>query len=86
MRDAFIDFGKLMKSALFRDRLKTVFGKENQTLYSRRIEDEIYREVREGRDGMLSELEKQAQGKLPGIGDLSRNMFQSLFGMNVSGD
>ena len=59
---------------------------ENRTLYSRRIEDEIYREVREGRDGMLSELEKQAQGKLPGIGDLSRNMFQSLFGMNVSGD
>ena len=83
MRDAFIDFGKLMKSALFRDRLKTVFGKENQTLYSRRIEDEIYREVREGRDGMLSELEKQAQGKLPGIGDLSRDVFQSLFSMNV---
>ena len=34
----------------------------------------------------MLELEKQAQGKLPGIGDLSRNMFQSLFGMNVSGD
>lgn len=83
MRDAFIDFGKLMKSALFRDRLKTVFGKENQTLYSRRIEDEIYQEVREGRDGMLSELEKQAQGKLPGIGDLSRDVFQSLFSTNV---
>ena len=65
MRDAFIDFGKLMKSALFRDRLKTVFGKENQTLYSRRIEDEIYREVRKDRDGMLSEWEKQVQGKLP---------------------
>ena len=45
MRDAFIDFGKLMQSAFFRDRLKMVFGKENQTLYSRRIEDEIYREV-----------------------------------------
>ena len=83
MRDAFIDFGRLMKSAFFRDRLKTVFGKENQTLYSRRIEDEIYREVREGRDGMLSEWEKQAQGKLPGIGDLSRDVFQSLFSMNV---
>ena len=83
MRDAFIDFGRLMKSAFFCDRLKTVFGKENQTLYSRRIEDEIYQEVREGRDGMLSELEKQAQGKLPGIGDLSRDVFQSLFSTNV---
>lgn len=83
MRDAFIDFGKLMQSAFFRDRLKMVFGKENQTLYSRRIEDEIYREVRKDRDGMLSEWEKQAQGKLPGIGDLSRDVFQSLFSMNV---
>lgn len=83
MRDAFIDFGRLMKSAFFCDRLNTVFGKENRTLYSRRIEDEIYREVREGRDGMLSELEKQAQGKLPGIGGLSRDVFQSLFSMNV---
>ncbi len=83
MRDAFIDFGRLMKSAFFRDRLKTVFGKENQTLYSRRIEDEIYREVRKDRDSMLSEWEKQAQGKLPGIGDLSRDVFQSLFSMNV---
>ena len=83
MRDAFIDFGRLMKSAFFCDRLKTVFGKENQTLYSRRIEDEIYQEVREGRDGMLSEWEKQAQGKLPGVGDLSRDVFQSLFSMNV---
>lgn len=83
MRDAFIDFGRLMKSAFFRNRLKTVFGKENQTLYSRRIEDEIYREVRKDRDGMLSEWEKQAQGKLPGIGDLSRDVFQSLFSMNV---
>ena len=83
MRDAFIDFGKLMQSAFFRDRLKMVFGKENRTLYSRRIEDEIYREVRDGRDNMLSELEKQAQGKLPGISDLSRDVFQSLFSMNV---
>ncbi len=83
MRDAFIDFGKLMQSAFFRDRLKMVFGKENQTLYSRRIEDEIYREVRKDRDGMLSEWEKQVQGKLPGISDLSRDVFQSLFSMNV---
>lgn len=83
MRDAFIDFGKLMQSAFFRDRLKMVFGKESRTLYSRRIEDEIYREAREGRDNMLSELEKQAQGKLPGISDLSRDVFQSLFSMNV---
>lgn len=83
MRDSFIDFDKLMKSALFRDHLTTMFGKDNQTLYSRKIEDEIYREVREGRDSMLSELEKQAQGKLPSIGDLSRDVFQSLFSMNV---
>ena len=52
---------------------------ENRTLYSRRIEDEIYREVREGRDGMLSELEKQAQGKLPGIGDLSVFLVLAIF-------
>ena len=83
MRDAFIDFGRLMKSAFFRDRLKTVFGKDNQTLYARRIEDEIYREVREDRDDKLSELEKQAQEKLLGISDLSRDVFQSLFSMNV---
>ena len=32
---------------------------------------------------MLSEWEKQVQGKLPGISDLSRDVFQSLFSMNV---
>ena len=72
-----------MQSAFFRDRLKIVFGKENQTLYSRRIEDEIYQEAHEGRDDMLGELEKQAQGKLPGISDLFHDVFQSLFSMNV---
>ena len=43
MRDAFIDFGRLMKSAFFRNHLNTVFGKGNRILYFRRIEDEIYR-------------------------------------------
>lgn len=83
MRDVFIDFGRLMKSDFFRDRLKMVFGKENQTLFSRRIEDEIYREVRRDRDGALCEIETQGQGKLPGISDLSRDVFQSLFSLNV---
>lgn len=83
MRDVFIDFGRLMKSDFFRDRLKMVFGKENQTLFSRRIEDEIYREVRRDRDGVLCEIENQGQGKLPGISDLSRDVFQSLFSLNV---
>lgn len=83
MRDIFIDFGKLMKSDFFRDRLKMMFGKDNRTLYSRRIEDEIYKEVREDRDSRLKELETQAQNKLPGISDLSRDVFQSLFSLNV---
>ena len=83
MRDIFIDFGRLMKSDFFRDRLKMVFGKDNRALHSRRIEDEIYKEVREGRDDHLKELEDEAQGKLPGISDLSRDVFQSLFSLSV---
>ncbi len=83
MRDIFIDFGRLMKSDFFRDRLKMVFGKDNRTLHSRRIEDEIYKEVREDWDDRLKELEDEAQSKLPGISDLSRDVFQSLFSLSV---
>ncbi len=30
MRDSFIDFDKLMRSALFRDHLNTMFGKDDR--------------------------------------------------------
>lgn len=41
------------------------------------------REVREDRDDRLRELEEQVQKKLPRISDLSRDVFQNLFSLNV---
>lgn len=83
MRDVFINFGALMKSDFFRERLRETFGKNDRVLRSRRVEDEIYRETRAGRDEKLRELEKRGKTKLPILPQLTRDVFQSFFSMNV---
>ena len=83
MRDIFINFGALMKSDFFRERLRETFGKNDRVLRSRRVEDEIYRETRAGRDDKLRELEERGKTKLPLLPQITRDVFQSFFSMNV---
>lgn len=81
--DVFFNLDLLMKTDFF-DRIKnkrTDNLKKEHVLKALRVEDEIYREVREN-SGLLNEIERECIPKLPVADKLSRDIFQSFYSLN----
>ena len=55
---------------------------QNQVLQSRRMESEIYRQNRQPGD-VLENVRQSCEQRLPVIENLSRDVFQSLYSLNV---
>lgn len=83
MRDFFLNYGALMAAAWFAQKRKQQPQKnKKQVLKSRRIEDEIYRQMR-SQNSSLDKIRQDYESKLPVIENLSRDMFQSLYSLDV---
>lgn len=83
MRDMFINFGALMTAAWFAKKKKqSPPQSKNQVLKSRRMEDEIYRQSRQPGDA-LECIRQRCEHQLPVVDNLSRDVFQSLYSLNV---
>ena len=83
MRDLYLNFGALMAAAWYakKRRQQPPPGK-NQVLQSRRMEDEVYRQNRP-RSEALEEVRRTCEAKFPLIENLSRDIFQSLYSLNI---
>jgi len=56
---------------------------DNRVLKSTKLEDLIYKDLRQGRLS-LDETEEKGRAKLKSFGDLTRDLFQSFYSVNVS--
>lgn len=83
MRDMFINFGALLAAKWFANKKKQAPPQnKDQVLHSRRMEDEIYRQNRQPSD-VLERIRQQCEPQLPVVENLSRDVFQSLYSLNV---
>lgn len=83
MRDVFINLGALMAAAWFAGKKKQKPPEQkDQVLKSRRMEDEIYRQNRRQSE-TLENIRQSCEPKLPVVENLSRDVFQSLYTLDV---
>lgn len=83
MRDLFINYGALMAAAWFaKKKQQKLPENKDQVLKSRRIEDEIYRQARAS-DERLDKIRRDCVPKLPVVENLSRDVYQSLYTLDV---
>lgn len=76
------DFDALMKMGFFEKAAQKARAKKEQVLKSMKIEDEIYKEPRR-KSPLLDEIEQNCKQKLSTIENLSRDVFQSFYSLNV---
>ena len=82
MRDIFQSIDALTQSGWFQSLPKSLPPQKNQVLKSLRVEDETYRQLRRG-SSVLEEIEATAAPKLPVVRNLSRDVFQSFYGLTL---
>ena len=83
MHNIYFNFGALMAAKWFAEKKKQSLPQhKDQVLKSRRMEDEIYRQNRQD-NSALEAIQHNYQQKLPVIENLSRDVFQSLYSLDI---
>lgn len=82
MRDVFQNMSALTQSGWFQSLPDHPSPQKDQVLKSLRVEDETYRQLRKGSTA-LEEIESAAANKLPVVGNLARDVFQSFYAFSL---
>lgn len=82
MRDVFQNTSALTQSGWFQSLPDHPSPQKDQVLKSLRVEDETYRQLRKGSTA-LEEIESAAADRLPVVGNLARDVFQSFYAFSL---
>lgn len=82
MRNVFSNTDALTQSSWFQALPDRLPPQKDQVLKSLRVEDETYRQLRKN-SAALEEIESAAAAKLPVVGNLCRDVFQSFYALTL---
>ena len=85
MRNVFSNTDTLTQSSWFQTLPDRLPPQKDQVLKSLRVEDETYRQLRKN-SAALEEIESAAAAKLPVVGNLCRDVFQSFYALTLRQD